>query len=104
MEHIKDVEDFFSAFQGSAADSLEYDSLLEVFQGVMTGFVVELCELDDGARYSLMIGAHSVRDWNITDDAFSACIVSAGDDRTTYVFKTLGEAQEALATFLRVAL
>lgn len=102
-EHISDTDDFFSAYQNSeVADHGDTESLLEVFQGIMSGFFVEICQINDGAHYTLSIAPHEAQAWNCFEvdraEAFAAPV------RSLYRFETLEAAQGALSAFLRAAL
>lgn len=98
------IESFFSDYANNEVETHgDTESMCETFQGIMSGFAVEICEIDDGAHYTLSIVAHDVTAWNITADAFDVA-QREGKGATLYRFETLAGAQEALSAFLSAAL
>ena len=101
--------DYFN-YAMSEQEAREYDSLLELFQGVCEGFYFDLCTINDGAYYMLSITPHGVRNWNVSDKHPSALPRENATNPdapylvgTHYRFETLAGALAALAAFQRAA-
>jgi hypothetical protein len=94
------IDTFFSDFANCEVDARDYSELLEIAQIVISGFYIEVLEIDDGAHYVLAIAPHADAAWNIRDSASPLIEVEA----TWYRFETLHAAKEALARFLSAAI
>lgn len=99
------IETFFGDYANNAIEEIPEDhhSLLEIFQGCLSGFAIELLEMNDGEFFVLSLHAHQIDDWNISDDRFHALLTRATGS-TLYRFETLEEAQGALSRFLSATL
>lgn len=98
------LEAFFSDYANSITDTHgDTSELLEICQGMLSGFTFEVCEIDAGAHYTLEVRQHTDREWNMESD-FSDLRDEGRGMATLYRFETLAAAQGALARFLSAAL